>query len=427
MGARVLGTGLALVLSVVVSRVYGAAAMGVLAVMSSFLGLATIFTVLGTNTSILRLIPEQQVKYSTTSAFRLYRKTQYFVILVSFVTSTGLFLAARRIAETVFGKPHLAPYLALAALFILFNSIMHLNTQAVRGLKLIRLFAFMQLVPTSSNLLILLALPIFLVSPDNPVYAMLSSLAVTGILGWVIMEMAFRERMQPGDVVHAVSLRKILSISVPMLLTATMSFIIGHTATIIIAMFRPDADVGYFSIAVKLATLTSFALGAINSMAGPKFSELFHSGNMDELFHVAQRSAKLVFWTTVPILIFLAVLGRPFLIVFYGDDFAAAYPSLLWIVGGQFVNSACGCTSMFMNMTGNERIYARIILLSAAMNIALSFWLVPRLGIVGAAFSNMVSVSFLNLSTLIYAKVQYGRTTGYFPWVMTDRSGRIGP
>ena len=422
MGARVLGTGLALVLSVVVSRVYGAAAVGILAVMSSFLGLATIFTVLGTSTSILRLIPEQQVKYSPTSAFRLYRKTQYFVILVSVVTSTALFLASRPIAETVFGKPHLAPYLALASLFILFNSIMLLNTQAVRGLKLIRLFAFMQLVPTASNLLILLALPLFLVSPDNPVYAMLSSLAVTGVLGWIIMEIAFRRQMRPEDVVHALSVRKILSISVPMLLTATMSFIIGHTATIIIAMFRPEAEVGYFSVAVKLATLTSFALGAINSMAGPKFSELYHSGHMDELFHVAQRSAKLVFWTTVPILVFLAVLGRPFLILFFGGDFAAAYPSLLWIVGGQFVNSACGCTSMFMNMTGNERVYARIILISAVLNVAISFWLVPRAGIEGAAFSSMVSVSFLNIATLVYAKAKYGRTTGYFPGWMTDRS-----
>ncbi len=44
--------------------------MGIVAVLNSFLMLATIFTVLGTNTSILRLIPECLAKYSPAAAFK---------------------------------------------------------------------------------------------------------------------------------------------------------------------------------------------------------------------------------------------------------------------------------------------------------------------------------------------------------------------
>ncbi len=52
--ARVVAIGLTLVASVIVARIYGAEAMGTLAVVNSFLIIVTIFTVLGTNTSIWR-------------------------------------------------------------------------------------------------------------------------------------------------------------------------------------------------------------------------------------------------------------------------------------------------------------------------------------------------------------------------------------
>ena len=77
---RVVSTILGFVFSIIVARFYGANVVGILAIINSFLMLITIFTVLGTGTSVLRLIPEHMMKYSSTSAFKVYRKTQFIVI-----------------------------------------------------------------------------------------------------------------------------------------------------------------------------------------------------------------------------------------------------------------------------------------------------------------------------------------------------------
>ena len=61
LGARVIATCVGMVTSIVIARWYGAEVMGIVAVLNSFLMLATIFTVLGTDTSILRLIPAETV------------------------------------------------------------------------------------------------------------------------------------------------------------------------------------------------------------------------------------------------------------------------------------------------------------------------------------------------------------------------------
>lgn len=417
LAARLAATGMGLAASIIIARFYGADIVGIVAVIQSFLLLATIFTVLGTQTSILRLIPEHLVKYSPTSAFKVYRKTQFMVVGVSLVTGTLFFVGADMIATRVFSKPHLSFYFALASIFVVFKSLMLLNTQAVRGLRLIKVFALMQVLPQGFNLLLLVSLGLLWSSRDVPIYAILGGFAITGILGWFIMEYAFRQKMHPDDPVHNMPVFKILSISMPMLMTATMTFVIGHTGVIMLGMFRSEAEVGYYAIAVKLATLTAFILSAVNSMAGPKFSELFYSDKMDELFYVAKKSAKLIFWTTAPVLLGFVVLGKPILHIAFGQEFIVAYPALVLLVLGQFVHSISGATGLFMNMTGNQNVFRNIVFAAAAANILLNLLLTPEHGIYGAATAGMASLVGWNIATLCYIKMKFGKTTGYFPGI----------
>lgn len=417
LSANVFATGFGLVTTVIIARTYGADMLGIVAILQSFFILTTIFTVLGTNTSILRLIPEHITKYSPTSAFKVYQKIQYFVAGLSVITGGILFSASGFISEVIFSKPHLQFYFALTAIFIVFKSLMLLNQQAVRGLRLIRAFAFMQLLPHLSKLLILLLITFFFFHQDNPVYALIGSFVATSLVGIWLMNQVFRQKSAAGDIVHPMSLKDILSISVPMLMTSTMMFIIGQTGVLILGMFRPEAQVGYYAIAVKLASLSTFVLTAINSMAAPKFSELYHSDKVDDLFYVAKKSAKLIFWTTTPILIGFIVLGKPVLQTVFGSEFAIAYPALILLALGQFVNSAAGATGYFMNMTGHQNMFRNIVFIAALTNIVLNILLIPQFGLYGAAIAAMVSIMIWNIATLHYIKKKFGKTTGYFPFL----------
>lgn len=415
LSARVIATGLGLITSIIIARLYGAEVMGIVALIQSFLLMTTIVTVFGTNNSLLRLIPEHLVRYSPTSAFRVYRKTQLLVISVSLLTGCLFFLCSDFIADRVFSKPHLSFYLALASVFVVFKSLALLNTQAVRGLRLIKAFAFMQIIPSGVTLFLLIFLNLVWSDKGIPVYAVLGGFAMAGIVGWMIMEYSFRKKIQSDDFIQSMSCKKIVSVSLPMFMTATMTFVISETGVIMLGMFRSEAEVGYYSIAVRLATLTAFVLGAINSMAAPKFSELYYSNKLDELFYVAKKSTKLIFWSTTPILVGFVLFGKLFLNIVYGPDFTVAYPALLIVVLGQFVNSISGSTGIFMNMTGKESVFRNIVFVAALTNIILNFLLVPKMGINGAALSAMVSLMIWNLSTLCYIKRKFGQTIGYFP------------
>jgi len=415
LGARVIATAAAMITSIIMARFYGAEVVGIVAVLNSFLMLTTIFTVLGTNTSILRLIPEHLAKYSPTSAFRIYRKTQYFVAGVSVITGGLLFFTSEFIADRIFSKPHLQFYLALGAGFIVFKSLMILNTQAVRGVRLIRVFAFMQFLPPLAKLIILAPITILFFHKDNPIYAMFASITITAVVSAWVMDREFKKKTKPDDHHQPMAMKEILTISTPMLMSATMAFVIGQTGVVMLGMFRSDAEVGYYAIAVKLATLTSFIIASITTMAAPKIAELFHSDNMSELFYVAKKATKLVFWTTTPILLCLIVIGKPILAVLYGNDFTLAYGPMVLLTVGQFINAISGLTFTFMNMTGHQKIARNIVFISAFLNISLNILLTPSYGPMGAALAGMICMVFGNLTVLLFIKKKYGKSIGYFP------------
>lgn len=417
LSANIIATCLAMISSIFIARVYGAEIMGILALVNSFIMLATIFTVLGTKTSILRLIPEHIKKYSITSAFRAYRKTQYLVAGVSVLTGGLLFLSAGWIANTIFSKSRLSSFFALAACFVVAKSIMDLNTSAVRGLHLNRVFAFMLLLPDLSKLIILFAATYLFFNQNIPVYALLASWLITALAGVVIMQYAFKRRMTTNGIIEDLPARNILSISLPMLMTTSMAFIIGKSGVVILGIFRPEAEVGYYSTAVMLASLTSFVFETINSVSASKFSELYHSDKMDELFHVAKKSAKLMFWAAAPTLLLLIVLGKPIMTLLYGQNFAVAYPSLLILAMGQFVNAVTGSTGMFMNMTGHHVALRNIMAGTAVINVTLNLLLTPSFGMIGAALAGMLSIAFWNIYALVFIKRKHGRTVGYLPFL----------
>jgi len=414
--ARVMATGLALISSLIVARSYGAEATGILAIVQTSMLLMSIFAVLGTNVSILRLIPEHIAKYSVTSAFKVYNKIQLLVIFCSIVVGFLIFIASGPIAENIFKRPQYSYVISITAIFVIFRAVMDLNTESLRGIRSIRGYAFILLVPNVAMLLVLFVLWNFSESVNDPVYAQIAGWGVTAVVGSVLMRGLFKRRLKPDEKFVSMRAREILDISAPMLMTASMNFVIGQVGILILGMYRSPAEVGYYSIAVKLATLTTFVLQAINSMAAPKFSELFHTERMDELFRVAKKSTKLIFWTTSPILVCLVVLGTYILSIF-GPGFQDAYIPLLILVCGQFINSISGSTGYFMNMTGHQKIYRNIVLLSSAINLILCFSLIPMLGLLGAALSSSICLVLWNSMIMIFIKIKYRRTIGYLPLI----------
>lgn len=415
--ARVLATFASLIISIIISRCYGATMLGILAIINASFMIFSIFTLMGTNTSIIRLIPEYISKFSASSAFNLFRNTQVIVILASICMSILIAVCSDYIAVEIYSKPKLSFFFVIAAWFVVFRSLMDLYTQSIRGLGLIKTFAVMQALPSLSMLLILTGLTIVYQNNANPVYAQISAWVLTALIGYIFVFVGFKNKIQIDDIIVPISYRQIITISSPMMMTTSIHFIISQTGIILLGIFRTAADVGFYSIAVKLSTLTVFALYAINSMAAPKFSELYANGRIDELFLLAQKSSKLIFFVTVPIIFILIIFGKPLISIAFGNEFTKAYFVLVVLIIGQFVSSTSGSTGYFMNMTGNQIVFRNIMITTGILNILFNLFFIKLFGIYGAALSSTLSLALWNIWVLLFLKKRYGKTLCYLPFI----------
>ena len=382
-----------------------------LAIIQSLMLFMSIFAVMGSNVSILRLVPEYIVKFSVLSAFSVYKKIRLLVFLASLTIGIIFYLSRNFIANYIFYKPQLSFYIGLVSLFVLFKALSDLNTGVVRAMRANGAFSLMQVLP---NLSMLAALFVFMATShdiDDPVFAQFVGWIISSFIGVFIVLRLFKGHSGKNELIADVRYIELVKISFPMLMTSSINFFIGQIGILILGMYRPPADVGLYSVAVRLATLTVFLLQAINSMAAPKFSELYHKNKIEELFRVGKKSTKLIFIVTSPILLILVFFGSQILNLF-GDDFSRAYIPMVILIFGQFFNSISGSTGYVMTMTGNHCQFNNIMLFSSVFNVVLSLFLCPTFGIIGISISTSFSVVLWNILVTIYIRRKFSNTVG---------------
>ena len=100
-----------------------------------------------------------------------------------------------------------------------------------------------------------------------------------------------------------------------------------------------------------------------------------------------------------------------FLLSFFGTEFLIAKNTLLILLIGQIVNAMSGSVGFILQMTGREKVYQNILLLTLVINITLNIILIPKFGIEGAAIASAFSLLLWNLCSVFYIYRKYNVLT----------------
>jgi len=423
------------VFALLITRNLGARAFGIFALAVTILNLFSIAGRVGFDTALLRFVAEYSSAGRRDLVDRIYARIMRVVTPLCLLLSVVLYFSSPFLARLVFHKEYLAFSFRIMSFAVLPSVLVLIDSQALRGLKKIKAFSFFQNIAISlSAALFLGGLLIFDKGENLPVIAQVLALFASALAARAVWRRYSRFRQEhttgvtnrgaapeaviPGHFVLPVgedpSVRKLLGVSLPMLLSSSMFFTMQWSATIILGIFRSDAEVGIFNIAVKIAAVTGFSLIAINSIAAPKFAEAYGKKDIAALRETARLSTKLIFWTSFPLLVVLLAFPRPILGLF-GHEFRAGYLALIFLVAGQFVNAITGPVGALLQMTGRERVFHHIMLISTVINVILNVLLTPGYGISGAALANAVSMIFCNLCCAYFAKAELDVVTLYIP------------
>ena len=153
-----------------------------------------------------------------------------------------------------------------------------------------------------------------------------------------------------------------------MLFSGSFLMLMSWTDIIMLGIYETEESVAIYSVALRIAGLTSLTLVAVNTIAAPKFIEFYFQKNILGLEKIVKQSSKLIFLTSFPLLIVYFLFPK-FIMGLFGSEFILGSSVLIIISIGQFINAASGSVGSIMQMTDNQKKFQNIIIISAIINI----------------------------------------------------------
>lgn len=402
---QVAGAGLSYLSHIVLARVLEPAGYGVYAYVMTWTALLAIPAALGLSTGLVRFVSQ----YRQEGALGLLRGAT--IRSWQIVAVAGLLIALGATALIGWEPAGLSvPYAAalLVGVWIVpFRALLDVQVAVGRGLKRMTLAYLPGQV--LRPIFLLAGVALFLVLGTGiDVRHILGLTAVTFLLTVLVQGSVLKNWVLSltADSEPRYDTRYWLRISLPMLLIAGFLVLLKRTDIVMLGIMAEAEIVGTYNAAARTADLASFVLIAVNAIAAPIITSLYHEDEQEKLQDLASTVAHLSFWPSLAVVISLVSLA-PFILGLFGDEFVAGQGVLAVLAVGQLVNVGVGSVGYLMNMTGNQDEMARVVGIVAAVNIGLNAVAIPLYGAMGAALATTVSMAGWNvwLNRIVVARL----------------------
>ncbi len=404
---HLVGLALGYIFTLLVARWYGADVMGLYALSLTLLNIFVTIGTFGFSSALVKFIADYNYNDKPYLAKEIYKKVIAFVVPLGILLSLLFYIFTDFLALEIFDNSKLIPYFHITVLGVLPFVLLTVNIAFFRGVKNIKLFAFLDKVAIFIFTPLLLAIAYYFLKPEG--IATIASRVVAVVVSMGISFWALRKYSHIFRVAtkKLLSYRKILSVSLPMLLTSSLILVMSWTDIIMLGIFTDEAEVGIYNVIVKLAMLSVLTMMAINTIAGPKFSELYSRGDMQGLKKTAQNATRMIFYSSLPIIIVLVFFAK-YILGIFGQEFTAGVYALWILMIGQFINVCSGPVAILLNMTGKQVSLNIVMLIASICNVVLNYFLIPLYGIEGAAIATAISLAVNRVIPTILVKKYYG-------------------
>jgi O-antigen/teichoic acid export membrane protein len=154
-----------------------------------------------------------------------------------------------------------------------------------------------------------------------------------------------------------------------------------------------SAEVGIYSVAVRLVDAWAFIPSAIYWSVFPSILEAKREG--EAVFHERlQRFYNLMAFSAYVVAVGATVAGPWLVRVLFGESYSGAGAILVVLSWANLFTSLEIARTAFLNAQNWNRVYLAMIVAGGALNIALNLVLIPRFGGLGAAVASLVAYWF---------------------------------
>jgi O-antigen/teichoic acid export membrane protein len=325
----------------------------------------------------------------------------YFSVLLAIIS----FVFAPTIANSMFSKPELIPFIRLFSLAIPLRSVIIVASAATRiSLNMKYSVISQDIVQPSVSLILILVFSFCGLGVLGVIGAKIISFAMVNFLLFVFLNKLFKISnffSYPWDFEIR---KKLMLFSIPAALAGIFTVYMVWVDRIFLGYFFPSESVGIYQAISQFSVLFSVILSSFNSIFSPIIVQLHSNKDLTSLEEFYRIITKWVVYITSPIFLVIFFYSSDIIAILFGNQYLEGTIPLIILTCGQMVNVATGPVGFLLTMTGKQNSWFFISASMLLLNIFLNYLLIPRYGLVGAALSTAISISLLFIFGLILVK-----------------------
>jgi O-antigen/teichoic acid export membrane protein len=406
---RILGAIAGLIMNLVIARTLSVEQSGLFFLAFALCSAIGMLCTLGLTNAFIRFIGGYHAEGNWGVIKGVVNKGFISTFICASVVGVVVYLSSGFISEYLFDKPLLAPTLKIIAFVIPLYAVYQLLSRAFQGLhKPISSILFQNI---STQILVaigVIAFSIFSFEITSSTVAFV--LLIASFFSFMTVIFLWFRQSNLNVKADFSKTRELVASAKPLWVMMLMVMMVQYSGQIITGIHVSSEDVAYFSVAQRVAMLTSFVLIAVNLVAAPRFAASAKQGKDSELRATSLFCSRIMVIMATPVVVFMLVFPE-FILGFFGEQYKQAALLLQILVIGQFINVITGSVGFLLNMTGHEKDMRNVVFLSGPLAVILGLMLTPMYGTTGAAVATAIALASQNLLAVFMVKKRLGFNT----------------
>lgn len=200
--------------------------------------------------------------------------------------------------------------------------------------------------------------------------------------------------------------KRLIRLGVPFSFTGVFVMISLYVDSVILGHFSLQ-EVGYYNVAYRLVLLSGLLSGGICHVLYPRITKAMAHADFSEVQPLLAWSAYLMVTLFGSIAIGCFFFGEQLILVIYGAEFEKAAALMPIFAPLVLILSMTNLFGQSLEALGKQKMTMYVCMFSSMINLVLNLLLIPVYGMIGAAFTTLLSETTTLILALIILKKYY--------------------
>ncbi len=368
-----------------------------------------VFFSFGLYEGILRFISFYRGKNEINKIRYVFRTSIIFLFISGIVSGILLYLFSNFIAVNILHTPDLLLFLQIISLSIPFYTLSFGLLAVIQAYEKAKAHSIISDVLRNLINVVTLGIFIFLGFKTNSViFSYLLGIVALFFLSYFYCRRAIPEiftKPKISKTLKKIIRKNVFRYSLPFIFSGIIYEIFVNLDSLVIGYFRGVADVGYYNVAILLASFIAIAPTLFTKLFFPLITKEFSLKNFDSIKILSKQVEKWVLIINLPLCMLIILFPGAVINLLFGSEYLIAETSLRILGIGMFFYSLSTVLENLISMIGKSKVLMTNVFIAAVLNLILNILLVPRYGMEGAAFATMLM--YLSLSVILFFQVRH--------------------